>query len=187
MTTTLKTKVFADRAAFIAYNTKQTKTWLCNAISQETGDDWSSRHDMTARELATKLADLQGWSDVPGPTILVDTQDAEVEVELTDAEMDAIEAAASDQPPADFDPILDPPVTQAEIETAKANRIAALLVELKDEKTQINRKKIRATLRKLGYRISDHREAKAEKKTVAAPTSKLKEATKKAAKKGGKK
>lgn len=64
----------------------------------------------------------------------------------------------------DFDPITDPPVTAEELENAQAkiaandaSKIANLLAQLQAEKSQSERKKIRAALRKAGYKISEHR------------------------------
>lgn len=174
---TAKKPLFANRAEFIAYNEKQTKAWLCNALSKETGDDWSSRHDLTAKELATKLAYLQGWSDT--------TTEVEIENISEDFPTDDVEP----------EPEAKPVVEKKSIE--------ALLADLKTEATQSGRKKIRVQLRAQGYKLSAQPKAeKAPKKPkvkkasitkkapvgktetnakVAGPTSKLKEATKRAA------
>lgn len=147
------------RAEFIAKTARQAKAAIARQIAKETGEELGNYVEYTAVELATRLADLQGWADA---------SDHEGPHELD---------VSSDVPPADFDPITDPPVTEAELLATKEKVVANLLAQLAAEKTQSGRKKIRAQLRTAGYRLSEHK-AKVEKAAKEKKEPKVKAAKK---------
>jgi hypothetical protein len=134
-----------DRAEFIAYNVKQTKTWLKNAIERETGEGFGEAFLYTNLELTTKLADLQGWSDDTG---------------VKSAAFDQLSGAEQINALIKADPeiIVNKPKLDAikDADVIAQDKIEALLESMKTASAS-DKKKIRTKLRALGYRISDQK------------------------------
>lgn len=131
-----------NRDEFIRAKARQTKADLIKILEKETGEDMTPYLDLSNLDLAAKIADLKGYPSTSGQ----EAEEAEIKYD---------------------DPISDPPVTAEELAATRAAVVEKLLAELKVEKTQSGRKRIRASLRAHGYRLSDHREPKPE------PTSKI--------------
>ena len=158
-----------SRAEFIARIAKLSRGKIAKLLITETGEDRGDYNEFTRESLATRLADLQGWSDDPKPQIIAPTE----------AQEDDVPVSSDKAPKAE---------KTKKVKAVETRTVDDLLAALSASPFQSERKKIRAALRAAGYRISDHKvkapkaeKVKKEKVTVAAPTSPIVEKTKKAA------
>lgn len=85
----------------------------------------------------------------------------ELQIQAKDTEDNLADATYRLQHPKDFDPITDPPVTRAELDRVRAKiatTIDDLITQLRDTNTTTaERKKIRARLRHMGFKLSEQK------------------------------